>query len=71
MQTCNCGKELKTEGDLKYGICIRCRAKGIKFGFVSTEYGQKGWNNSTVKETENLYKNMPGVEKVSARKELI
>ena len=71
MQNCDCSRPLRTEGDLKWGSCFKCRIKGVKFGFVSTEYGQKGWNNSTVKETENLYKNMPGVEKVPARAELI
>lgn len=45
--------------------------KGVTFGFVSTEYGQSGWNNSTIKETESIYKGNPNIEKVSARKELI
>jgi hypothetical protein len=71
MQCTNCSKELKTENDLKREICFTCHVKGIRFGFVSVEYGQKAWNNSTIKETQDMYKNMPNVEKISTRKELI
>ncbi len=67
----DCSRELKTEGDFKYLSCFKCRIKGVKFGFVSVEYGQKGWNNSTVRETQKKYEAMPGVEKVPARAELI
>jgi len=69
---CNtCSNNLKTENDHKRGICFRCHVKGIKFGFRAVEYGQKAWNNSTIRETQKMYENMPGVEKVSTRKELI
>jgi hypothetical protein len=71
MQCTNCSKELKTENDLKREICFTCHVKGIRFGFVGVEYGQKAWNNSTIKETQDMYKNMPNVEKISTRKELI
>lgn len=71
MQCSLCGAELKTENDQKRGICFRCHVKGIKFGFRSVEYGQKAWNNSTIRETQKMYESMPGVEKVPARKELI
>ena len=66
-----CGAELKTDNDKKRGICFRCHVKGIKFGFRAVEYGQKAWNNSTIRETQKMYESMPGVEKVPARKELI
>jgi len=71
MQCTNCPNELKTENDQKRGICFRCHVKGIKFGFKGVEYGQKSWNNSTIRETQKMYESMPGVEKVPARKELI
>lgn len=71
MQCNNCLKELKTENDQKRGICFGCHVKGIKFGFRSVEYGQKAWNNSTIRETQKMYESMPNVEKVSSRKELI
>lgn len=71
MQCSLCEAELKTENDQKRGICFRCHVKGIKFGFRSVEYGQKAWNNSTIRETQKMYESMPGVEKVPARKELI
>jgi len=71
MQCTNCSKDLKTENDLKREICFACHVKGIKFGFKSVEYGQKAWNNSTIRETQRMYESMPGVEKVPARKELI
>jgi hypothetical protein len=66
-----CGAELKTEQDKKRGICFRCHIKGIKFGFRAVEYGQKAWNNSTIRETQRMYEAIPGVEKMSTRKELI
>ena len=71
MKCSNCGAELKTEQDQKRGICFKCHVKGIKFGFRAVEYGQKAWNNSTIRETQKMYEAMPGVEKVSTRKELI
>jgi hypothetical protein len=71
MQCTNCSREILEENDVKRGICFRCHVKGIRFGFVGVEYGQKAWNNSTIKETQEMYKNMPGVEKISTRKELI
>ena len=71
MKCSNCGAELKTEQDQKRGICFKCHVKGIKFGFRAVEYGQKAWNNSTIRETQRMYEAMPGVEKVSTRKELI
>lgn len=71
MQCSICGADLVTEQDQKRGICFRCHVKGIKFGFRSVEYGQKAWNNSTIRETQKMYESMPGVEKVSSRKELI
>lgn len=71
MKCSNCGAELKTEQDQKRGICFKCHVKGIKFGFRGVEYGQKAWNNSTIRETQRMYEAMPGVEKVPARRELI
>ena len=71
MKCLNCGAELKTEQDQKRGICFKCHVKGIRFGFRAVEYGQKAWNNSTIRETQRMYESMPGVEKVPARKELI
>lgn len=67
----SCNADLKTENDHKRGICFRCHVKGIKFGFRAVGYGQKEWNKSTIKETQRMYENMPGVEKISTRKELI
>jgi hypothetical protein len=66
-----CGAELKTEQDKKRGICFKCHIKEIKFGFRAVEYGQKAWNNSTIRETQRMYEAIPGVEKMSTRKELI
>lgn len=71
MKCSSCGAELKTDNDKKRGICFKCHVKGIKFGFRAVEYGQKAWNNSTIRETQKMYESMPGVEKVPARKELI
>jgi len=71
MKCSNCGAELKTEQDQKRGICFKCHVKGIRFGFRAVEYGQKAWNNSTIRETQRMYEAMPNVEKVSTRKELI
>jgi hypothetical protein len=71
MQCTNCSKELKSENDLKREICFACHVKGIRFGFVGVEYGQSSWNNSTIKETQDMYAKMPNVEKISTRKELI
>ena len=66
-----CDRQLATENDENRGICFKCHVKGIKFGFRAVEYGQKAWNNSTIKETQKMYEAMPGVEKISTRKELI
>jgi len=72
MAKCNtCDVELSTDNDLKRNICFKCHVKGIKFGFRGVEYGQKSWNNSTIRETQRMYESMPNVEKVSTRKELI
>ena len=71
MKCSNCGAELTTEQDQKRGICFKCHVKGIRFGFRAVEYGQKAWNNSTIRETQRMYEAMPNVEKVSTRKELI
>jgi hypothetical protein len=71
MQCSNCQSNLKTENDENRGICFKCHVKGIRFGFRGVEYGQSAWNNSTIRETQKMYEAMPGVEKVSARKELI
>jgi len=71
MQCNDCSDNLKTQNDEKRGICFKCHVKGIKFGFKSVEYGQKAWNNSTIRETQRMYESMPGVEKVPARAELI
>ena len=66
-----CNNGLVTENDKKRGICFKCHVKGIKFGFRSTGYGQSNWNQSTIRETQRMYEAMPGVEKISTRKELI
>jgi len=71
MQCTNCSKELSTDNDCKRGICFSCHVKSIRFGFVSVGYGQKSWNDSTIRETQRMYEAMPNVEKVSSRKELI
>ena len=71
MEYCVCKKELKSENDLKRGHCFGCHVKGIRFNFVGAAYGQSSWNDSTIRETQARYEAMPGVEKVSTRKELI
>ena len=66
-----CDRQLATENDERRGICFKCHVSGIRFGFRGVEYGQKAWNNSTIRETQKMYESMPGVEKIPARKELI
>jgi hypothetical protein len=71
MECSLCKTDLKTEQDQKRKICFACHVKGIAFTFTGAQYGQKVWNTSTIKEAQKMYENMPGVEKVSSRKELI
>ncbi len=71
MQCNNCSREINTENDLKRSICFACHVKGITFTFTGAQYGKENWNTSTIKEAQKMYENMPGVEKVSSRKELI
>ena len=71
MNLCECGRQLKTHADLGRGYCFKCHVKGISFTFVGVGYGQSSWNNSTIRETQARYEAMPGVEKVSTRRELI
>lgn len=66
-----CGVELVTDTDLRRNICFKCHLKGITFSFVGAQYGKSNWNTSTIKETQDMYSQMPNVEKVSTRKELI
>lgn len=66
-----CGADLISAEDISRGICFKCHVKGISFGFRSTGYGRSNWNESTIRETQKYYESMPGVEKVSTRKELI
>jgi len=66
-----CEADLVTEQDQKRGICFACHVKGVTFSFVGAQYGKKNWNTSTIRETQKMYESMPGVEKVSTRKELI
>ncbi len=71
MKCSSCGAELVTENDRKRGVCFKCHVKGITFSFVGAQYGKSNWNTTTIKETQDMYANMPNVEKVSTRKELI
>jgi len=71
MNCSECGKELVTENDKNRGICFKHHVQGIKFGFRSVGYGQKTWNDSTIRETQRYYESMPNVEKIPARAELI
>ena len=71
MHCSTCSKQISEENDVKRGICFSCHVKGIKFGFRGVGYGKSSWNDSTIRETQRMYEAMPGVEKVSSRKELI
>lgn len=71
MQCNSCNSDLATEQDQKRGVCFKCHLKGIRFNFVGAQYGKSNWNTKTIKETQDMYANMPNVEKVSTRKELI
>jgi hypothetical protein len=73
---CDCGKELKTDNDLKRGFCFSCHVKGVTFGFRGASYGQSNWNNTTIREQQRYYEELPAfkagkIEKVPERAELI
>ena len=71
MKCSTCERPIDSENDLKRQLCFKCHVKGIRFGFVSVGYGQSAWNDSTIRETQQMYEAMPNVEKISTRKELI
>ncbi len=71
MQCSGCQKMLTTKNDHKRKLCFGCHVKGITFTFTGAQYGRSNWNTTTIKETQDMYANMPNVEKISSRKELI
>lgn len=74
METCNCGKPIKTENDAKRGICFSCHVRGLKFGFAG---GRDAFSNGpTAAEQHRYYRESKAfkegrIEPVPARKELI
>lgn len=43
METCDCGRPLKTENDLKHRSCFACKVLGIRFDFSGVKdrlYGE-------------------------------
>jgi len=71
MKCQSCNHPIESDNDIKRELCFKCHVKGIRFGFVGVGYGQSTWNDSTIRETQQMYEAMPGVEKISTRKELI
>jgi hypothetical protein len=66
-----CNRPIESDNDIKRELCFKCHVKGIRFNFVGVGYGQSTWNDSTIRETQQMYEAMPGVEKISTRQELI
>lgn len=72
----HCDRELVTENDKNRGICFKHHVQGIKFGFRGASIGQNSWNDTTIRETQRYYENLPAfkegkIEKIPARAELI
>lgn len=76
MNLCECGRNLKTEADLGRGYCFHCHVSSVTFGFRGVTQGKSAWNDSTIRETQRYYEDLPAfkegkIEKVPERKELI
>lgn len=76
MNLCECGRNLKTEADHSRGYCFHCHVSSVTFGFRGAEIGKSNWNNTTIREQQRYYEDLPAfkegkIEKVPARKELI
>ena len=74
--SCRCGKMLQTEGDLKWGDCFKCRAKGVGFKFVGAYNTQASFHNDTIRSVNEATERDAAavgkpITKLSARQELI
>jgi hypothetical protein len=73
MNTCECGKQLKSEMDISRGYCFACHVKTVRLGFVE---GKDKFHGPTIRERQRYYEDSNAfkrgeIEKVPARKELI
>lgn len=76
MNLCECGRNLKSEADHSRGYCFHCHVSSVSFGFKGASYGQSTWNDTTIREQQRYYEELPAfkrgeIEKVPERAELI